>query len=119
MKLKMAFAALACASAMLAVSPASAAPVGAASQIIKADAAKLSLVDEIRHRRYYNRGYNRGYNRYAYRQSYRYRPRYYSYQPYYSPYYSSYYSPYYYGGGYGYYGRNYYRRGGVSFGFSF
>jgi hypothetical protein len=124
MKFKMALTMVALAGALFAVTPASAAPVGAAGQSIKADAVADGLVEQVRHRRHY-RSY-RSYNRHAYR--YRYRPYayysqpYYYRRPYYSPYYSSYYSPYYYGGygsygGYGnYYGR---RRGGLSIQFGF
>ena len=112
MKIKMALTLVATIGALLAVTPASAAPIGAAGQAISAAADKVNLVEKVhnrhwrRHHRYYAHRYN----------AYRYRPYYYSsYQPsyYYRPYYRPYYSPYYYGYS-SYYGHRYHRRGGVS-----
>jgi len=126
MKFRMALTLASLAGALLAVTPASAVPVGASGQSAKADVATTGLVEQVgrRHhrlRRHYAHRHHYRYNRYAYR------PRYYAYQPYYTrpyyaPYYSSYYaSPYYYGGygGYGgYYGRHH-RRGGISIQFGY
>ena len=107
MKIKMALTLVATIGALLAVTPASAAPIGAAGQAISAAADEVNLVEKV-----HNRHWRRHHRYYAYR----YRPYYYSsYQPsyYYRPYYRPYYSPYYYGYS-SYYGHRYHRRGGVS-----
>ena len=109
MKIKMALTLVALAGSLLAVTTASAVPVGAAGESIKTGMVGERLVDQV-HYRHWRRHHN--HQRYY---AYRYRPYYYSsynrpyYRPYYAPYYSSYYSPYYYG-----YSRGYYRGGGVS-----
>lgn len=123
MKIKLALMLAAFTGSVLAMTPASAAPVGAAGQSAKADQIETGLVEQVRHRRWYR--HTRHHYRHSY--AYRYRPRYYSsysyepyyyrpysYRPYYAPYYSSYYSPYSYGySGYygGYYGRHFGRPG--------
>lgn len=99
------------ASALLSFTPANAAPVGAASQSVKSQGA-TATVDEVRYRRWHHR-HNNFYGNYGYYNR-GYRPYYGYYSPYYSPYYGNYgYRNY----GYGY--GNYYRRPGLSFGFSF
>ena len=109
MRLTVAIAASALAGALLAVSPANAAPLGAAGAAAKTSGVTDAPVVNVG--RKWRRGYRRGrryrrsrsYRRYRYR----YRPRYYAYRPYYyRPYY---YRPYY--SYYPYYGyRRYYRR---------
>ncbi len=123
MKIKMALTLAALAGALFSVTPASAAPVGAAGQSAKADKTTVGLVENVHSRwRRHHRHQNYAYRYRPYRYSY-YQPYYSSYyRPYYSsynrPYYSSYYSPYYYGGyGGGYYGHH--RRGGLSIQFGF
>ncbi len=90
------------AGSVLALAPATAAPLGAANRALEAQTGDQGLVEQVhkrrwhRHRHHHHRRYYYGYNRPYYYRPYYYRPYYYRPYRYYYPYYSYYGYPYYY-----------------------